>query len=327
MMGGQTSVQSTVGKGSTFFFDARFELAREPVARKGIKALPEFHGLRVLVVDDNETNRRILRDTLLHWRMKPYAVDCGPAALDALRDAGSRREPYALVILDAMMPEMDGFMVAEAMRRSRDNDGVTIMMLSSADRTEDVARCRSLGVQLYLTKPITSSELFDAIANALHLNPAADVKPGAKTAAPVSVSDPAHQGRRILLAEDNIINQRVAQQTLKKMGHEVVTVANGRQALELLAGQSFDLVLMDVQMPEMDGFEATQAIRTEELKTGRHIPIIAMTAHAMKGDRERCLEAGMDGYVSKPIHSEDIAREMERVLADRAAAELPAAAH
>jgi PAS domain S-box-containing protein len=322
MMGGKTYVKSADGKGSTFFFDARFELAREPVARKGIKALPEFHGLRVLVVDDNETNRRILRDTMLHWRMKPYAVDSGPAALDALRDAGVRREPYALVILDAMMPEMDGFMVAEAMRRNPDYDGVTIMMLSSADRSEDIARCRSLGVQLYLTKPITSSELFDAIANALHLHPAADAKVPARTRESSGDSSPMPKQYCILLAEDNAINQRVAQQTLKKMGHEIITAGNGKQALELLAGREFDLILMDVQMPEMDGFEATQAIRAQERQTGAHIPIIAMTAHAMKGDRERCLEAGMDGYVSKPIHSEDVAREMDRVLAGSAAQQL-----
>jgi PAS domain S-box-containing protein len=315
LMGGQTSVKSSEGVGSTFYFDARFNLATEPVARKNVRALPEFQGLRVLVVDDNETNRRILRDTLLNWRMKPYAVDSGPEALNAMRDSGLRNEPYALVILDAMMPEMDGFMVAEALRRNPDYDGVTIMMLSSADRAEDIARCRSLGVELYVTKPITSSELFDAIVNALHVNTLKEGKAEAsKTTETPVACPPCAKGLNILLAEDNIINQRVAQQLLKKLGHEVTMTANGKEALAKLAEHAYDLVLMDVQMPEMDGFEATQAIRERETTTGNHLPIVAMTAHAMKGDRERCLAAGMDGYVSKPIHTEELEREINRVL-------------
>jgi signal transduction histidine kinase/CheY-like chemotaxis protein len=329
MMGGAIEVESEPGRGSTFRFRARFVPAAEPVQRKQRRSLPELRGLSVLIVDDNPTNRRILYDTLVGWHMKPRAVASGPEALQAMRDANANRAPFSLILLDAMMPEMDGFAVAEFLRQNPAHDGTTIMMLSSADRQEDVARCRSVGIQRYLTKPITASELFDAVVNGLEQRQEKNAVPPptvsavrppqdqAVAAEPIVGSLP-QRGLRILLAEDNIINQRVAQQILKKKGHEVVTTANGREALDALGKSFFDLVLMDVQMPELDGFEATRAIRLRERHTSRHLPIIAMTAHAMKGDRERCLDAGMDGYVAKPIHVDELYRVIAEVLENRA---------
>jgi two-component system, sensor histidine kinase and response regulator len=314
MMGGCLVVQSSVGVGSTFHFCARFPLSEEPVPRRSRHSLPEMRGLRVLIVDDNATNRRILHDLLIHWNMQPQCVVNGAEALRAMRQAAAEGTPFPLVLLDAMMPEMDGFAVAETLRGDRAYDGATIMMLSSADQQADIARCRSIGIQSYLTKPIVSSVLFEAIVEFLRRShaasntPAAD-KPEAPARGPHSLAPPARTGRlRILLAEDHEINQKVAVGTLEAAGHEVAVVKNGKEALSALRKQSFDVILMDVQMPVMDGFQATAAIREDEKRSGRHMPIIALTARALKGDRERCLAAGMDDYVSKPIQPEHLLR-------------------
>ncbi len=234
--------------------------------------------------------------------MKPTVVEGGWQALAALERAGAEGTPYALVLLDAMMPEMDGFTLVERIRQAPDLVGSTLMMLSSANRREDAARCRELGVAAYLTKPIRQSTLLDAIMTAL--GSTATAEDGAAGAV-----GPARQvgGRtlRLLLAEDNVVNQRLAVRLLQKRGHDVVVVGNGREALAAVGDQRFDAILMDMQMPEMDGFEATAAIRARESATGAHTPIVAMTAHALKGDRERCLAAGMDAYVSKPLRPQD----------------------
>jgi CheY-like chemotaxis protein len=279
------------------------------------------HGLPVLVVDDNATNRFILQEMLGRWGMEPTVVEGGCEALAALEQARGAGKPFALVLLDALMPEMDGFTLAERIGRDAALAGPTLMMLSSANRREDAARCRALGVESYLTKPIRQSTLLDAIMTTL--GPSARVE---DLGAPAAGAGPEATRRklRLLLAEDNAVNQRLAVSLLKKRGHQVVVVGNGREALAALDGPPFDAVLMDVQMPEMDGFEATAAIRARETGTGAHTPVVAMTAHALKGDRERCLAAGMDAYVTKPLRPRDLFEVLEGLPPAAAVAPTPA---
>jgi len=253
----------------------------------------------VLVVDDNATNRRILHDVLVGWRMRPVLTEGGRAALDALEEAKHRRQPFSLVLLDAQMPNMDGFAVADAIKHDPHLIGSMIVMLTSSGLRGDAARCRELGIEAYLTKPIRQADLLGAISRVIGQQPRAEKR---RLVTIHSVRE-SQRLLRVLVAEDNAVNRLLAVRLLEKRGHEVVVAATGTAALEALESQSFDLVLMDVQMPEMDGLEATIAIRERERAggSGQHVPIIAMTANAMVGDRERCLEAGMDAYVSKPL--------------------------
>ena len=301
MMGGRIWVESALGQGSTFHFTATFgnsEAAGSPMPVEKT----QLDGMRVLVVDDNLTNRRILEDMLAGWGMKPTQAEDGSRALRTLAQAREASEPFTLVLTDAAMPEMDGFQLAGEIRKNPQLSGTTILMLTSAGQRGDAARCRELGLEGYLTKPVSQSELLDAV-----LRVAGSKRPAAK---PVLVTRHSlrEEGRslRILLAEDNAVNQLLASRLLEKQGHHVVTAGNGRAVLERLEKATFDLILMDIQMPEMDGFEATAIIRKKEESTGKHLPIIAMTAHAMEGDRERCLAAGMDDYVSKPVRLPDL---------------------
>jgi PAS domain S-box-containing protein len=302
LMEGRIWAESEAGKGSTFRFTARFGLGDAPEVRARPADPEVLRGLSVLVVDDNATNRRILVDMVTNWRMRPRAADCGREALRLLSEAAADGQPYPLVLLDGHMPEMDGFTLAAEIRRIDELEGTTILMLTSAGQPDDVARCRELGIGAYLMKPIKQSDLLNTILLALgHLSKA--VRVGADADGEETSPQPR---LRILLAEDHPINQTLATRLLEKQGHTVTVAASGREALALLEQRSFDLVLMDVQMPEMDGLEATACIRRQESGTDRHVPILAMTAHAMKGDRERCLAAGMDGYVSKPIQSREL---------------------
>jgi PAS domain S-box-containing protein len=312
LMGGRVWVESDAGRGSTFQFTARFGLSEGPAPRQAPVELARVRGLPALVVDDNATNRLILNDLLTHWGMAPTLVASGREALTAMHRAAADGEPFSLVLLDNMMPEMDGFMLAEEIHRHPGLAGSTLMMLSSADRRDNAARCRELGVTTYLTKPIKRAELLHAIMTAVD-GPAGGkvrVATGARSAI-----GPSDRGLRLLLTEDNAVNQKLALRLLEKRGHKVVVASNGREALEALEGQAFDVVLMDVQMPEMDGFEATTAIRAKEKTTGGHVPIVAMTAHAMKGDRERCLQVGMDGYISKPLQPTELFEAVEGLAA------------
>jgi PAS domain S-box-containing protein len=298
MMGGRMWVESEPGRGSTFHFTARFGWAEEALP-KPEAAWADLNGLPVLVVDDNATNRRILQEILTYWGMKPAVVENGRGALARLREAAAAGEALPLVLLDAMMPELDGFTLAEEIRRDSALAGCKTVMLSSSHQAGDRSRSRKLGIDAYLTKPVKQSELFDTLIQLLGL-PTSEARQ--RSPAHVESSLPeSRQSLHILLAEDNAVNQRLAVHTLRKRGHTVVVASNGREALAALEREDFDLVLMDVHMPEMDGLDATTAIREKEKETGGHLRIIAMTAHAMKGDRERCLAAGMDGYVSKPI--------------------------
>ncbi len=297
LMGGHIWVESKLGKGSTFHFTAQFGIHNKP-APKPEPSKARLKNLQALIVDDNAANRTILESTLTDWQVLATCVDSGSAALETMKRAADESHPFTLVLLDAMMPDMDGFAVAEQIRDQRSLAGTTIMMLTSADNSGDIARCRELGINAYLRKPIAAQELYDAIGIALGLT--SPKKPG-KAAADSASNELSVRPASILLAEDNAVNQRLMIGILKKRGHFVTTVDNGRKVLEALRSQQFDLILMDVQMPELDGLEATRAIRLAEQETEGHIPIIALTAHAMKGDRELCIEAGMDDYLTKPV--------------------------
>ena len=298
LMGGRIWVDSEPGHGSTFQFTASFAVADLPSRSYD----PVLINLPVLIVDDNEVNRRIFNEMLTRWRMKPVAVDSGAAALAALADASRRGTPFSLVLLDANMPEMDGFTVAEKMAAQPDLGGATIMMLTSSGQFGDSTRCRALGIGAYLTKPIRQADLYIAMCETLQAHAA----PRKQDHAAADAAEQPVQHARILLAEDNIVNQRVAVGLLTRRGHSVDVANNGLEALDKLDKGTYDVVLMDIQMPEMGGIEATAAIREREAATGRHTRIVAMTAHAMAGDRERYLASGMDGYLSKPIDQQTL---------------------
>jgi len=304
-MHGRIWVESELGKGSRFHFTARFGLQKSPVRTLVPRDPMTLRDMRVLVVDDNATNRQILLKMLTNWHTNPTAVDSGARAITALREAQGLGRIYPLILLDAQMPEMDGFALAECIKRNLDWKTATIMMLSSAGQRGDAKRCRELGVAAYLTKPVRQGELLDAILTALGTRPTKEASPALVTRHSLRE---ASNHLRILLVEDNAVNQVLAKRLLEKRGHSVVVAGNGKEALAALEKQSFDLVFMDVQMPEMDGLEATAAIRAKEKISGNHLAVIAMTAHAMVGDRERCLDAGMDDYITKPIRLDELAR-------------------
>ena len=306
LMGGRISVESRTGQGSTFNFTAVFEvqqpgMEKPPARRRTLTDLP------VLIVDDNATNRHILEEVFTNWHMRPVAVESGAAALSTLEKSLRADQPFAVVLLDGHMPEMDGFSVAERISHDRRYAGIKLVMLTSAGQPEDVARCRELDISAYLTKPIKQSELFDVIVTAI----GQPVLERPRTPQRHKGARPAERTLQVLVAEDNQVNQLVATRIFQKLGHQVTVVSNGREALSAVQAGKFDLIAMDVQMPEMDGLDATAAIRSWEKSAGTRIPIMAMTAHAMKGDRERCLAAGMDGYTSKPIRF----RELEQAIA------------
>ncbi|MGH7225115.1 MAG: response regulator, partial [Gemmataceae bacterium] len=307
-MGGRLWVESIPGQGSTFHFTTRFARHGAVLERPPRPEPARLRGLSVLVVDDNATNRFILAETLTQWQTRPTTVENAAAALQALESAHQAGEPFALVLLDAHMPEVDGFTLAERIREHPDLAGATVMMLSSACQSLDTVRCQELGLAAYLTKPIKQAELYRAILAALGTP---DSRPKAP---PAPLRPRVGRALRVLLAEDNPVNQTLAVRLLEKQGHSIVVAGNGREALDAIERQPFDMVLMDVQMPEMDGFETTVAIRARERGSGQHLPILAMTAYAMKGDRDRCLDAGMDGYVSKPVQPRELWEAIDRLV-------------
>ena len=309
LMGGRIWVESEVGKGSTFHFTACLGLQREAVVKSKAERI-DLEAMPVLAADDNETNRGILAEMLANWRMRPTTVGGGRAALAEMKRAAAAGDPFPLVLLDAVMPDLDGFAVAQAIKHDPALAGATIMMLSSADRGGELARCRELGIAAYLRKPVKQSELLDAVLTALGRL----AEPETAPARPGVPAPGARRGRRILVVEDNEFNQELAASLLKKWGHAAVLAGDGKAALAAWEREPFDLILMDVQMPGMDGFAATKSIRAKERAVNTHVPIVALTAHAMKGDRERCLAAGMDAYASKPIRAAELFEVIARLL-------------
>ena len=317
MMGGKMWVESRPGSGTHFHFTARLEVADAQAIKVGTIAPPEIlRGVRVLIVDDNRTNRGILEGMLKRWEMKPTAVEGGEEALKQLALAWEAGDPYGLILTDTHMPQMDGFRLVERIRESPQLATATIMMLTSAGRRGDAARCQKLGVAAYLLKPIRQSELREAIGRVLGAEPEDGAIPLITRFTLQAMREPS-AFLSVLLVEDNAVNQRLAARLVEKRGHRVVVAANGREALAALEKDDYDLVLMDVQMPEMDGLEATAAIRKMEEGSGKHQTVVALTAHAMKGDEERCLAAGMDGYLSKPIRPAELDAILESYVARR----------
>ncbi len=312
MMGGKIWVESEMGKGSTFRFTAQVGVAQPKAA--GVPALPqELKDVPVLVVDDNDTNRRILHGMALQWRMRPTDAAGGVEALAALKAAQARGEPFRVILTDGRMPGMDGFEFAAAIQHDSSLAGPDILMLTSSGQPGEGARCRELGIAAYLLKPVLKDDLLAALLTALGKRAEAGA-----TASLVTRHSLREAPRRlqVLVAEDNPVNEAVIVRVLEKMGHAPTMAHNGREAVSLAANGKFDLVFMDVQMPEMDGLAATAAIRESEKRSGTHLPIFAMTAHAMKGDREQCLAAGMDGYITKPLRFSDIQQALAGVAVD-----------
>jgi signal transduction histidine kinase len=315
MMGGKIWLESEVGKGSTFHFTACF---RSASSRLEEAPPPDLYGLQVLVVDDNPTCLRILGSLLRQWNAQPVLCGSGREALLKLAQAKQQKRPFGVVLLDARLPDPDGFTVAERIKNDPELAKATVMLLSGASQSADIARCQELGVAAYLTKPILAPELLQALLRASDTLQ----EQTAEATAPEGPPPPkAARKMRILLVEDNEVNRTLVNRLLVKQGYKVVVAGNGREAVVAVQHAprgAFDLILMDVQMPDMDGFETTAAIRARELLTGGRVPIVAVTAHAMKGDRERCLAAGMDGYLSKPIQLQelrDLLREYEALPA------------
>ena len=309
LMGGKLSVESAHGQGSTFSFTVHMGSA--PALQDAVVFVPakELRGLRVLIVDDNATNLRILIAIAKRWEMEVHAADSGAAALQILLQPNGA--PFHLILLDEQMPGIDGFRVVESVRAHPRTAGATIMMLSSSDQVTSAQRCRELGVERYLVKPIKESELQEAVRKVLGHEKMISLSSHAASVTQVYSGDRLH----ILVAEDNPINQRLAVSMLQKMGHTVMIASTGKDAIDINGRHAFDVIFMDVQMPEMDGLEATAMIRKLESTLAARIPIIAMTAHAMSGDRERCIAAGMDDYVAKPVSGKTLAAALERVVA------------
>jgi signal transduction histidine kinase/CheY-like chemotaxis protein len=295
LMEGEIGLKSMPGEGTTITFDAHFDVSPGSQPAPQIPREEDLHGMPTLIIDDNATNRRILSELTRQWKMKSHVCDSGESGLAELSRAASEGNPYRLVLLDEQMPGMDGLEVLDRIRRNPALQSVVIMMLTSCDQVTSAARCRQMGVETYLVKPIRPSDLLGSIRLAIGVH-----MPASTVTLPTTGVSTSSLSLRILLAEDNLVNQKVAMGMLGKMGHRITLTTNGLEALEQWRQGDFDLILMDVQMPEMNGLQATMQIRREEA-IGTHVPIVAMTASAMSEERDRCLAAGMDDFISKPV--------------------------
>ncbi len=321
LMGGEIWLQSRPGKGSAFHFTVPMTIPEGATPWPQHRLDPSLIDVPVLVVDDNPTSRRVLQAMLINWQMRPRVAADGKAALAALQDALQAGEPFGLVIVDAMMPGDDGFAVAGQIRSSKAFAQLPVIILASSDNAESAQRCRQLGLSGYLVKPVKQDDLFNSMLFALGRTAGGDVAlldpaspgPEGELAGPDSAEGA--EGMQVLVADDNPVNQMLVSRMLERLGHQATVVGNGREALEAARAGNFDLLLMDVQMPEMDGLEATTRIRAEERPGHKSMPIVAMTAHTLRGDREKCLAAGMDGYMAKPIRAEEFIEVLDRVAA------------
>ena len=320
MMGGEIGVESEPGRGSTFWFTAKFgkQLSVADAIQTGVRSLDN---LRVLIVDDNATNRKILSHQLSSWGMIHDEAESGARALEMLRRAASQGKAYELAVLDLMMPGMDGFELARVIKSDPLIAKARLVLLTSYGQRGDGAKSREMGVAAYLTKPVRQSQLFDCLTNVFSQTPeGAEAASSPRAAAQTHTKHSSQETKKmsnklILLAEDNIVNQKVAVRQLQKLGYRADAVANGREAVEALGRIAYDLVLMDCQMPEMDGYEATAEIRRRE-GVFKHTPIVAMTANALEGDREKCIASGMDDYISKPVKPDELGSVLERFFTD-----------
>jgi PAS domain S-box-containing protein len=313
MMRGRMWVESDVGRGSTFYFTASFEVPHAPALDAGARPRA-LDGLRVLVVDDNETNRGILEEMLASWHMKPRTVSDAQSAIGRLRETATASR-FQVVIADSQMPRVDGFALARRIKNDRRLRGIPVILLTSAGRPGDAERCRRAGIDASLTKPVKHSDLLETLITLVGVS----IRRSRSRAPVATAARSAPRPLRVLVAEDNPVNRKLVTTLLQKRGHRIKAVENGREAVESIrqAGAAgFDVVVMDLQMPEMGGLEAAQAIREQESQTARRIPIVALTAHALQGDRERCLAAGMDGYLSKPINVDELISTVERFAGD-----------
>ncbi|NQV26147.1 MAG: response regulator [Rhodopirellula sp.] len=329
LMGGYVHVQSEFGVGSSFHVTVPFGLADEPLmpfTERVSFSRKHLEGRTVLVVDDNATNRRILEELLTSWGLRPRLAENADAAMKELESAAFFDRPFDLLLVDAVMPGRDGFTMIKEIQHRDDFRFGTVMMLSSSDRADSSRRCRELGIRTYLVKPVSQSSLLESILGAL----AGETFPGSVDSLPQDPTSAESFGKtarktagpneelasislRVLIADDHEANRQLAGKILEKRGHQWCQAVNGSEVLQRLQKESFDLILMDVQMPELDGFQTTAAIRQLEVETGTHIPVVALTAHAMKGDREKCLEAGMDAYLSKPLRARDLILLVEKL--------------
>ena len=312
MMGGKIWVDSEPGKGSRFQFTLQV-VVQEAYAPFCVPLAPkQLRGMRALIVDDNSTNREVLREMLCRLGMKAVCAESGEGALEAVASSANSRQCFPLIFVDGQMPDMDGFALTAEIQKLAGFSGCTIMMLTSTAQLGEGARCRALGISAYLVKPIHRSELLEAICRATSTKPE-----GENTAALVTRHSLRESGNklRILLAEDNAVNRILAVRLPEERGHTVTIACDGKEALLAARKEEFDIILMDIQMPEMNGFEATAAIREREASAGRHVPIVALTAYAMKEDRERCISAGMDAYITKPIRPNELFAAIESVTA------------
>jgi len=309
-MGGQIGINSTLGKGSTFWFTASFDKSPVLVSAPS-QEIRNLENLRVLIVDDNATNRRILTHQMESWGMIADEADSAAQALSLLRNAAAQGTAYDVAVLDLFMPDADGFELARSINADPGIASVQMIMLTSLGQRGDGVKARDVGIAAYLTKPVKQSQLFDCLTTVLNTTHASESGPASNLVTRHTLKETAQMAHRlVLLAEDNIVNQKVAIRQLKKLGYRADAVANGREAIESLSRIPYELVLMDCQMPEMDGYEATSEIRRQEAGK-RHIPIVAMTAHALEGDREKCIASGMDDYITKPVKLEELRRVLE----------------
>ncbi len=308
-MGGKIWVESEKGRGSTFHFTIRSHVVEKPEIKEET-APREIRHLRVLIVDDNLTNRQVLREIVSAWGFLPSEAADGSSALKELERAKEKDNPYQLILLDKIMPDLDGFEVTEKIRQTKEYSNIPVILLSSSEEKGDRKRAKELGISNVLLKPIKRSKLYDSFIKALMSQRRKDET----QEGPKAESRLKGKSLKILLAEDNLVNQKLAKKLLEKQGWQVTVANNGVEATEWVGKDGFDLVLMDVQMPEMDGLEATKRIREQEKQTKRHIPIIALTAHAFEEDRRECLEIGMDAYTTKPIKVQELLSMIEQFV-------------